>query len=54
MGIVQKGYLSLLKKGYSAINGVNIFPYTITPEVVIDEETYTGWAKYLLVQQMKL
>lgn len=42
-GDSSKGLLIPFEKGYSAINGVNIFPYTITPEVVIDEETYTGW-----------
>lgn len=42
-GDSTKGLLIPFEKGYSAINGVNIFPYTIVPEMMIDEETYRGW-----------
>lgn len=42
-GDSSKGLLIPFEKGYSAINGVNVFPYTITPELVIDDETFTGW-----------
>lgn len=42
-GDITKGLLIPFEKGYSAINDVNVFPHTITPEMVIDDESYTGW-----------
>ena len=42
-GDFSKGLLIPFEKGYSAIDNVNIFPYTIVPEMIIDDVNYDGW-----------
>ena len=45
-GDSSKGLLIPFEKGYSAIKDVNVFPYTIVPEMEIDGEHYTGWSVF--------
>ena len=39
----SKGLLIPFEKGYSAIQGVNVFPETIIPSMVINGQPMTGW-----------
>lgn len=42
-GTPDAGLLIPFEKGYSAIDNVNVFPYTILPETKIDGVTKQGW-----------
>ena len=42
-GTPDAGLLIPFEKGYSAIDNVNIFPYTVLPEMKIDGVTKHGW-----------
>lgn len=45
-GTPDAGLLIPFETGYKALQGINIFPYTITPKTIVDGEEYRGWSLF--------